>query len=262
MRITGTEPVAGGYGVLVDLDRCIGCRACQVACKEWNGRPAREVSFSDALAGRLTADNWKVVRFVDVGRPVPVPLQCMHCIDPPCVPACPVAAIEISDEGAVVVRQGDCLGFGNCAAACPYDVPQRAGDGTYAKCTFCVDRIQAGLEPACVEVCPTDVFRFGPLDEVRRVAEGEVARGRQVYGVGLDGYVGGGTRWIYMASKWRAEALRQAFPRVPRKRLGLHLALFMFLKRRLRLISLVSVVHRHVRRLTRTAPIYTASNRR
>ncbi|MEM1611081.1 MAG: 4Fe-4S dicluster domain-containing protein, partial [Sulfolobales archaeon] len=127
MRITGIEKAEKGYGVIVDIDRCIGCRACQLACKMWNNLPAEEISFAGSLTSPqwLTANSWKIVFFYEGTELIPLPFQCMHCRDPPCALACPVSAIVISDEGAVVINSDDCLGIGNCLRACPFNVPQR-----------------------------------------------------------------------------------------------------------------------------------------
>lgn len=250
MRITGIERVRNGYGVLVDLDRCIGCRACQLACKEWNGLPAEELAFTGSFTSppKLSASNWKVVIFHEAGVILPLPFQCMHCLDPPCALACPVSAIVISDEGAVVINRDDCLGIGNCLAACPFDVPARGGDGKYYKCTFCVDRIQHGLQPACVEVCPTSVFTFAPIGVIADMARREAARGRVVYGVGLDRYIGGGTRWVYVVSREKSTAMGKILPPVPKKKLDPYRWFFVNLKRRVRLVALISMLNRFIRK--------------
>lgn len=224
------QPQISGFGVLVDLDKCIGCRACVIACQEWNGRRAVETKFSPTFTNPpdLTADSWKGVFFYEgevqkqVGSLMfsqvsvaPVPYQCMHCLDPPCARACPVGAITVTKEGAVVIDRDLCIGCGYCQAACPYDVPRRGLDGKFYKCTLCVDRIQAGKAPACVEACPTGVFTFGQLSQIVDAANREAAKGKVVYGLDLTDYVGRGTRWIYVASPSKQFAISQRFPSKP-----------------------------------------------
>jgi len=225
-----------GVAVLVDLDKCIGCRACQTACKDWNGRFAEKTQFTGSLASPswLSAADWKVVFFyedkttkrlltpagevafsqVDM---VPLPYNCMHCVAAPCATACPVGAIKVTGEGAVVINRDECIGCSYCELACPYDVPKKGADGRYYKCTFCVDKIQNGQAPACVEVCPTNVFTFGPAKEVIEKAKSEQAKGRYVYGLNLDKYVGGSVRWIYVTSERRSFAVKKHFEDVKPK---------------------------------------------
>ena len=222
-----------GYGVLVDLDKCIGCRACEVACKEWNNLKPVKTTFSPTFTNppNFTAQDWKVVFYYEgvttkelttptgkvtlkqVER-VSVPAQCMHCVDPPCVRACPVNAISITPEGAVVINKDYCIGCGRCEEACPFHVPKRGNDGKFYKCTFCVDRIQHGMEPACVEACPTKAMTFGPITQIVQLAKEAVSEGKVVYGLIQSPYIGGQTRWIYASSKEKAFAIQQQFPKV------------------------------------------------
>lgn len=219
-----------GYAVLVELDKCIGCRACQVACKDWNGRKAEKTTFTGALTSpqNLTANDWKVVFFyegvtrkslltpagevafsqVDVA---PLPYNCLHCAAAPCARACPVGAIKVTGEGAVVINAPECIGCGYCLSACPYDVPRKGEDGKYYKCTFCVDRIQNGQAPACVEVCPTGVFTFGNAGEIAKLAQQRRDAGWKVYGLEADSYVGGRVRWIFVSSPRKSFAIDKHF---------------------------------------------------
>jgi len=220
-----------GYAVLVNLDKCIGCRSCQIACKDWNGRQAVKTTFSPTFTNPpdLTSESWKVVFYyegttkkalltpggeavfeqVDIA---PLPFQCMHCVDPPCARACPVGAIKITPEGAVVINKDECIGCGYCETACPFRVPRRNSvDGKYYKCTFCVDRIQNGMAPACVEACPTGVFTFGNAKDIVEQAKALASQGNVVYGLNMDSYIGGGVRWIYASSPRKSLAIQQHF---------------------------------------------------
>ncbi len=216
----------------------------------WNNLSAEEIPFTGSLTSPqwLTAYSWKTVIFYENGELLSLPFQCMHCRDPPCALAFPVPAIVISDEGAVVINKDDCLGIGNCLRACPFNVPQRGSDGRFYKCTFCIDRIQYGLEPACVEVCPTKVFTFASIDEVINIARRAVEEGKHVYGIDLDDYIGRGTRWIYIASKRKYGVIKKFFPKEARKDLDLHTTFFVNLKRKLRIIAIISMLNRAIRK--------------
>ncbi|OUD02852.1 4Fe-4S dicluster domain-containing protein [Streptomyces swartbergensis] len=200
-------------GFFTDTSVCIGCKACQVACKEWNLLPA-ETGELDLLGqsfdntGALSANNWRHVAFieqkteqttapdrppVDLGMPAMGPPGhdagaadgqvrwlmssdvCKHCTHAACLDVCPTGSLFRTEFGTVVVQEDICNGCGYCVPACPYGVIDiRPGDGRAFKCTLCYDRLGAGREPACAQACPTDSIQFGPLEELRERADRRV----------------------------------------------------------------------------------------
>lgn len=186
-------------GFFTDTSVCIGCKACEVACKQWNGVPAAEhldlLGMSHDNTGALGANAWRHVAFVEQKRPVDlgmpeVPTEaaaegvrwlmasdvCKHCTHAGCLDVCPTGALFRTEFGSVVVQQDICNGCGYCVSACPFGViERRQGDGRAQKCTLCYDRLHGGLEPACAKACPTDSIQFGPLDELHERAAARVA---------------------------------------------------------------------------------------
>jgi formate dehydrogenase iron-sulfur subunit len=168
-------------GFFTDTSICIGCKACEVACKEWNGVPDDGFGFlgmSYDNTGALGADTWRHVAFVekkadDGGvRWLMSSDVCKHCTSAACLDVCPTGSLFRTEFGTVVVQADVCNGCGYCIPACPFGViDQRRGDGRAWKCTLCYDRLKGGLEPACATACPTKSIQFGALDELR-------ARGR------------------------------------------------------------------------------------
>jgi formate dehydrogenase iron-sulfur subunit len=186
-------------GFFTDTSVCIGCKACEVACKEWNHVPEDGLNLTgmsyDNTVG-LSADSWRHVAFIEQRKPVPAPTPadgagnadgaadptaglrwlmasdvCKHCTHAACLDVCPTGALMRTEFGTVVVQQDVCNGCGYCIPACPYGViDRREGDGRAWKCTMCYDRLGAGMEPACAKACPTDSIQFGPLDELRERA--------------------------------------------------------------------------------------------
>ena len=155
---------------LVDTSTCIGCKACEVACQEWNDLKAvGTVNLGDYQTLKtLDAEFWNLIRFdereVDGGiKWLMRKDQCMHCSDPGCLEACPApGALVQYANGIVDVNPAQCIGCGYCATGCPFDVPKfSAKTGKMAKCTLCVDRVSVGLEPACIKACPTGCLHFG-----------------------------------------------------------------------------------------------------
>ena len=170
--IRDAEPVAK----LIDTSTCIGCKACEIACQEWNDLPPeRTVQFgSYQTLPELSPNLWNLIRFqeleFDRGNGAGSQQhwlmrkdQCMHCADPGCLAACPAPnAIVQYSNGIVDFDQEYCTGCGYCIAGCPFNIPKLSKTtGKVYKCTLCVDRVSAGLEPACIKACPTGCLQFG-----------------------------------------------------------------------------------------------------
>ncbi len=197
-------------GVLIDITRCIGCRGCQVACKEWNERSARKTSFKGDFTNpaKLSSDCYTHIRFVETekkGQPVWtfVKDQCLHCKNAACLSACPVAALTKSAQGAVMYSFDKCIGCRYCMVACPFDIPKYEWESTHPwmqKCSFCVERIEDNMEPACIKICPTETMYFDDYDKVVAEAEKRVAKQPDKYVSHIYGQnEAGGTNWIYIS---------------------------------------------------------------
>jgi formate dehydrogenase iron-sulfur subunit len=182
------------YGFFTDTTLCIGCKACEVACKQWNSLPADGLDFlgtSYDNTRSLGATTWRHVKFIEqppaanepAGDPRWLFLSdiCKHCENAGCLEACPTGAITRTEFGTVVIQQDICNGCQYCVPACPYGVisADKEGGGTAHKCTLCYDRLKGGLEPACAKACPTDSIQFGPLEELRARAQTRVEALRQ-----------------------------------------------------------------------------------
>src|SRR5581483_6088705 len=171
-------------GFFTDTSVCIGCKACEVACKTWNEVPEDGLVLSgmsyDNTVG-LGASTWRHVAFieqpvseadsVDGVRWLMASDVCKHCTESACLDVCPTGALFRTEFGTVVVQDDVCNGCGYCVTACPFGViARREQDGGAHKCTLCYDRLSTGMEPACAKACPTDSIQFGPLDELRERA--------------------------------------------------------------------------------------------
>jgi formate dehydrogenase beta subunit len=172
---------------LVDTSTCIGCKACEVACQEWNDLPPEATTDTNSYQTlpATTANFWNLIKFnehEDDGRKSLHWLmrkdQCMHCAEPGCLIACPApGAIVQYANGIVDFQQDQCIGCGYCITGCPFDIPKfNAGTKRVYKCTLCVDRVSVGLQPACVKACPTSCLQFGTKDAMLEVAGARVAQ--------------------------------------------------------------------------------------
>jgi formate dehydrogenase iron-sulfur subunit len=196
-------------GFFTDTSVCIGCKACEVACKEWNQIPMSLHGFTGKSYDNTTdlgADSWRHVAFIEQQVPAGVldgaslvdaaerstvleaGVQtyqegdgfrwlmasdvCKHCTDAACLEVCPTGSLFRTEFGTVVVQDDICNGCGYCVPACPFGViERREGDGRVWKCTLCYDRLKDDMEPACAQACPTDSIQFGELAQLRERAE-------------------------------------------------------------------------------------------
>jgi formate dehydrogenase iron-sulfur subunit len=201
-------------GFFTDTSLCIGCKACEVACKEWNQIPMSLQGFTGHSYDNtidLGADTWRHVAFIEQRLPATVTngatlveaaerntileagVQtyqegdglrwlmasdvCKHCTDAACLEVCPTGALFRTEFGTVVVQEDVCNGCGYCVPACPFGViAEREGDGRVWKCTLCYDRLKDDKEPACAQACPTDSIQFGEMAELRERAEQRLAK--------------------------------------------------------------------------------------
>jgi formate dehydrogenase iron-sulfur subunit len=201
-------------GFFTDTSICIGCKACEVACKEWNQVPMDIEGFTGKSydnSQTLDANRWRHVAFIEQKLPAGVDDGaslvdaaargqaidggvetyqeaegfrwlmasdvCKHCTDAACLEVCPTGALFRTEFGTVVVQQDVCNGCGYCISACPFGViDQRKGDGRAWKCTLCYDRLKGDMEPACAKACPTQSIQFGELGELRERADRRLER--------------------------------------------------------------------------------------
>lgn len=171
-------------GFFTDATVCIGCKACEVACKEWNDVPADGYEWTGRSydnTGALGHSTWRHVAFVERERDGQPAWDfssdvCKHCEHAGCLEACPTGSIVRTEFGGVYVQPDICNGCGYCVVSCPFGViDRRPDDGRAFKCTFCYDRQKAGDIPACAKACPTESIQFGDLDELRARAHQRVA---------------------------------------------------------------------------------------
>ena len=222
-------PVPAEVAKLIDTSKCIGCKACQIACMEWNDL-RDEVGTCDGTYNNptnLTAQSWTVMRFAEYENPKG-DLEwlirkdgCMHCADPGCLKACPApGAIVQYANGIVDFHEEHCIGCGYCIAGCPFDVPRISKrDHKAYKCTLCSDRVAVGLEPACVKTCPTGAITFGTKERMKQDAEERIAdlKSRGFEHAGLYDPSGvGGTHVMYVLHHADQPELYSGLPAQPR----------------------------------------------
>jgi len=219
-RISGHAGTAPGAGVereeqvckLVDTTTCIGCKACEVACLEWNGYTFRETVFQNSYQTMPeTAWNyWNLIKFNEHERDDGSMMllmrkdQCMHCVEPGCLAACPAdGAIVQYTNGIVDFQQDYCIGCGYCVSGCPFNIPKfNQATKKMFKCTLCSDRVSEGLEPACIKSCPTGCLHFGTKEDMKELAETRARQLREQSGFAKAGVYDpagvGGTGVIYV----------------------------------------------------------------
>jgi formate dehydrogenase iron-sulfur subunit len=173
------------YSKLVDISRCIGCKGCEVACKEWNELGVEPTeNFGSMQSHRdLSPDTWLLMRFNEIEvegdlRWLIKKDACLHCEEPGCLYACPApGAIVQYENGIVDFNQDRCIGCQYCVSGCPFDIPRfNPATRKVYKCNMCVDRVEAGLEPACVKTCPTNAIAWGTKEDMRALAARKVER--------------------------------------------------------------------------------------
>jgi formate dehydrogenase iron-sulfur subunit len=223
------EPATGTVAKLIDVTKCIGCKACQTACMEWNDL-RDDIGTTTGIYDNprdLSEHSWTVMRFTEYENPKG-DLEwlirkdgCMHCEDPGCLKACPSpGAIIQYTNGIVDFHEENCIGCGYCISGCPFDVPRISKkDHRAYKCTLCSDRVAVGQEPACVKTCPTGAIMFGTKVDMQAQAEERIVdlKDRGFEHAGLYDPAGvGGTHVMYVLHHADQPELYHGLPKDPR----------------------------------------------
>jgi formate dehydrogenase iron-sulfur subunit len=224
--------MARTVAMFTDTSLCIGCRACQVACKQWNELKMEPPEWTGSYQNHahFTDATFRLVRFIEEPKPngdlawFLMSDVCKHCAQAGCLDACPTGAIYRTEYGTVNINQDVCNGCRYCVSACPFGVVNfDHRTGTARKCTFCNDRIHNGLTPACAKACPTESIQFGFRDELAKKAQKRVetlkAQGftdAQLYGADQNGFLGGLNAFFLLLSKPAAYNLPES-PKVPQR---------------------------------------------
>ena len=196
----------------IDVTTCIGCKACEVACVEWNGTPFEPTTFDNTYQTMPATkwNFWNLIKFNEHERADGTLMwlmrkdQCLHCEDPGCLRACPAdGAIVQYTNGIVDFQQENCIGCSYCVSGCPFDVPKlNPATQKVFKCTLCSDRVGQGLEPACVKACPTGCLKFGTKPDMVSLANARAGQLREHSGFADAGVYDpasiGGTHVIYV----------------------------------------------------------------
>jgi formate dehydrogenase iron-sulfur subunit len=215
---------------LIDVSKCIGCKACQTACLEWNDL-REEVGINVGVYDNphdLTANSWTLMRYSERDNPETGNFEwlirkdgCMHCEDPGCLKACPApGAIVQYSNGIVDFDHDKCIGCGYCIKGCPFNIPRVSKvDNKAYKCTLCSDRVAVGQGPACAKSCPTQAIVFGAKDEMKKYADKSITdlKSRGYKNAGLYDPQGvGGTHVMYVLHHVDQPQLYAGLPRDPR----------------------------------------------
>jgi len=202
---------------LIDTTKCVGCRSCQVSCKQWNNLPAEKTALQPKDRGLqnptvLSAKTFTVVTYSEVAddrapgglKYIFAKRQCMHCNDPACATACPVTALHKTKEGPVTYDSEKCIGCRYCVMACPFGVPTAEWDSRapkIRKCSMCYDRISGGGVPACVKACPSAAITYGDRDQLIAMAKKRIDASPGKYVNRIYGEKeAGGTGVLYMSA--------------------------------------------------------------
>jgi len=219
----------GEVAKLIDVTKCIGCKACQVACMEWNDLRDEVGTCSGTYTNPadLSDQSWTLMRFAEYENDngdmewLIRKDGCMHCADPGCLKACPApGAIVQYANGIVDFVEENCIGCGYCITGCPFNVPRISKKDKKAyKCTLCSDRVGVGLEPACVKSCPTGAIVFGSKDDMQRHADERIEdlKSRGFEQAGLYDPAGvGGTHVMYVLHHADKPEIYSGLPKDPR----------------------------------------------
>ena len=191
--------MAESLAMLIDVSKCMGCRACQVACKQWNQLPAEKTTFTGSYQNppNLSGHTWTLVNFVEPDDYDQNPRwlfrkqSCMHCVEPVCVTVCPTGAAKKREDGIVYIDQDVCAGCKYCVESCPFKTPQYDREvGAVRKCRMCMDRVNEGMKPACATACPTGAISFGSRSAMLALA-GKRAASLRTERPGSDPYLYG-----------------------------------------------------------------------